>query len=117
VSSAIARLNAFSFGYRDAVPLTGVLYQKALSRAVRAIALSADTLGGLVLDKVLPHRGRTRKSDIFALKRGGHDGLHYRYDPTEKAPPRMRYFWNSRADWRVLLPVVAKTGAFVSVGL
>ena len=70
VSSATARLNAFSFGYRDAVPLTGVLYQKPLSRPVRAIALPADTLGGLVLDEVLPHRRRTRNLRPFALKRG-----------------------------------------------
>src|SRR5436190_6482387 len=84
VSSATARLNAFSFGYRDAVPLTGVLYQKPLSRPVRAIALPADTLGGLVLEKVLPHQRRTRKCDIFALKRGGNDGLHYRYDRRKK---------------------------------
>lgn len=35
VSWAIARLNAFSFGYRDAVPLTGVLYPKSVKSGAR----------------------------------------------------------------------------------
>ena len=100
MSSATARLNAFSFGYRDAVPLTGVLYQKPLSRPVRAIALPADTLGGLVLEKVLPHRRRTRKCDIFALKRGGNDGLHYRYDRRKKRSRECGIWATSRAEWR-----------------
>ena len=46
VSSATARLNAFSFGYRDAVPLTGVLYPKSIKSAGRPIVLIRRHVGG-----------------------------------------------------------------------
>ena len=70
VSSLSPDLNAFSFGYRDAVPLTGVLYQKPLSRPVGLAALTADTLGGLVLDQVLPHPRQTHYRGEFTQRRG-----------------------------------------------
>lgn len=46
MSSATARLNAFSCGYRDAVPLTGVQHQKALSRPVSVFIKTGRHVGG-----------------------------------------------------------------------
>ena len=74
-----------------AVPLTGVLYQKALSRALRLTAVRSDTLGGLVLDEALSHRRQPRYRDRFMLKHGDDDVLHYRHDFWKKRVPRMRH--------------------------
>src|SRR5437773_11834046 len=60
VSSAIARLITFSFGYRDAVPLTGVLYQKVISRALRATRPMPRHVGGLVLKMALSRQRPSR---------------------------------------------------------
>ena len=46
-----------------------------VGRTVR-LSFSADTLGGLVLNEVLPHQRRARYRDRFTLRRGEHDGLY-----------------------------------------
>jgi hypothetical protein len=67
VSSATGRLNAFSCGYRDAVPLTGVLYQKALSRPVSVFIKTGRHVGGTGLKmrrdcaKTIRYRGHSRR--------------------------------------------------------
>src|SRR5439155_12638064 len=59
-------LNAFSFGYRDAVHLASVLYQKSFKSGATGLAVrSPDTLGELVLDQVLSHRPPVHSRDDF----------------------------------------------------
>ena len=86
VSSATARLNAFSCGYRDAVPLTGVQHQKALSRPVSVFIKTGRHVGGTGF-KMRRYRAENglAKRRPFARMRGRR--IHDRYDRWKKRVP------------------------------
>src|SRR5437773_10985786 len=92
VSSAIARLITFSFGYRDAVPLTGVLYQKVISRALRATRPMPRHVGGLVLKMALSRQRPSRYRE--RSRRHADERVRLSYDQSRHYD--FNWFWNTR---------------------
>jgi len=101
----------FPAASRVAVPLTGVLDQKAFSRPVRAIALPADTLGDGFYEEALPHRPRPRYRDQFTPKRGLTMGFTTRDEWFGKSTAAKAAPWIA-APWRVRFSALAGSAVF-----